>query len=327
MSRPSTGAFEAEVIAVEDLSPSFRRITFGGGGMEDFGIPHHPRDQRLKMIIPPRGDSPAFDLPGFLAEQEESGISWYQAWLQLDPSVRGTMRTYTVREWRDAPRELVVDMVLHTDDDGHSGPASRWALEAEPGSRLHVLGPSRHGEPTLGGIEFDPGNARHILLVGDETAVPAIASILDHIQDAEVTGQAVLEVPTEADIQELPGPAGLEVVWLPRGDAPVGSLIEPAVRRAVSAERVSAPGSDTATEIEDVDIDRGILWEVPAALTNAAHDSGSDAEARERPFYAWIAGEAAVVKSLRRYLVRDIGVDRGQVAFMGYWRSGRAEGE
>ena len=44
------------------------------------------------------------------------------------------------------------------------------------------------------------------------------------------------------------------------------------------------------------------------------------------PFYAWIAGEAAVVKDLRRYLVRDVGIDRKQVAFMGYWRHGKAEG-
>ena len=35
--------------------------------------------------------------------------------------------------------------------------------------------------------------------------------------------------------------------------------------------------------------------------------------------------EAAVVRGLRRYLVRDVGVDRKQVAFMGYWRKGRAE--
>ena len=40
--------------------------------------------------------------------------------------------------------------------------------------------------------------------------------------------------------------------------------------------------------------------------------------------YAWIAGEAGVVTSLRRHLVRDLGIDRRQVAFMGYWRRGVA---
>ena len=35
--------------------------------------------------------------------------------------------------------------------------------------------------------------------------------------------------------------------------------------------------------------------------------------------------EAGVIKDLRRYLVRDVGIDRKQVAFMGYWRQGKAE--
>ncbi len=40
--------------------------------------------------------------------------------------------------------------------------------------------------------------------------------------------------------------------------------------------------------------------------------------------YAWIAGESAMVTSLRRYLVKELGMDRSQVAFMGYWRRGVA---
>ena len=40
--------------------------------------------------------------------------------------------------------------------------------------------------------------------------------------------------------------------------------------------------------------------------------------------YAWIAGESKVVTGLRRRLVNELGVDRGQVAFMGYWREGVA---
>jgi NADPH-dependent ferric siderophore reductase len=40
--------------------------------------------------------------------------------------------------------------------------------------------------------------------------------------------------------------------------------------------------------------------------------------------YAWLAGEAGTVKGLRRHLVQETGLDRGSVAFMGYWRLGRA---
>ena len=38
--------------------------------------------------------------------------------------------------------------------------------------------------------------------------------------------------------------------------------------------------------------------------------------------YAWIAGESWMVKALRQSLVTELGADRSQVAFMGYWREG-----
>ena len=79
-------------------------------------------------------------------------------------------------------------------------------------------------------------------------------------------------------------------------------------------------------ELDDVNIDEEILWDVPAALTEAAQGSSSATEKDDRPFYAWIAGEAGPVKRLRRYLVQEVGVDRKQIAFMGYWRQGKAEG-
>ncbi len=42
-------------------------------------------------------------------------------------------------------------------------------------------------------------------------------------------------------------------------------------------------------------------------------------------FYAWLAGEAGAVVGLRRHLVGERGIDRRAVAFMGYWRRGRAQ--
>ncbi|WP_406317271.1 siderophore-interacting protein [Streptosporangium sp. NBC_01639] len=44
-----------------------------------------------------------------------------------------------------------------------------------------------------------------------------------------------------------------------------------------------------------------------------------------RPMYAWLAGEAAVIRTLRRHLVAERGLNRRSVAFMGYWRMGRSE--
>ena len=334
MSQAPITAFDATVVGVEDLSPIFRRVTFGGEGLRDFGCSGHPRDLRFKLIILSAGETkPKFDLLRFLDEQDpDSGVSWYQAWLQLNPDERGQMRTYTVREWREETRELVVDMVRHTDDQGHSGPAAAWAQSAQVGHRLHVIGPSRHAEGPTAGIEFAPADADTILLAGDETAIPAIASILESLKGSEVQGKAILEVPTAEDALELEAPTGFEIQWLPRGSADHGQLLELAVRDAVRVENrvlagVGAGASGMAPiDLDDVNIDEQILWDVPAALTQAAQSSSSGTEKQARPFYAWIAGEAGPVKRLRRYLVQEVGVDRHQIAFMGYWRQGKAEG-
>jgi iron complex transport system ATP-binding protein len=336
----ATTIFEGEVVRIEDLSPTFRRITLGGPGMADYGFSHHPLDQRFKLIIPPGGGDPVFDAASFIEENAEGDFGWYKAWLQIDEDLRGTMRTYTVRDWRDAERELVVDMVLHTDEDGHSGPAAQWAMDARVGSKLHLVGPSRHAPDGRGAIAFEPGGARELLIAGDETAVPAIASILEHLADVDdqradggVRGRALLEVPTADDVLDVRAPKGMEVVFLPREGKDVGALLRPAVEDAVRADPVVA--EETAqrsaahaaeVELEDVDIETGILWDVPVALTTSAHGSTSEIEQGDRPFYAWIAGESAIIKGLRRYLVREVGVDRKQVAFMGYWRIGKAEG-
>jgi hypothetical protein len=73
-----------------------------------------------------------------------------------------------------------------------------------------------------------------------------------------------------------------------------------------------ADGLPAATPVADPDDD--IVWEVP------------DGAARpERGAYAWLAGEAGVITTLRRQMINEYGWDRRAVAFMGYWRLGRAE--
>ena len=70
--------------------------------------------------------------------------------------------------------------------------------------------------------------------------------------------------------------------------------------------------------VEEID-DDGLLWEVPRTKKGGA-------ALKSAPLYAWLAGEAGAIKRLRRHLVSEHGVDRRAVAFMGYWRLGRAEG-
>lgn len=297
---------EIEVVGVERLSPSFVRIEFGSPALADLGVHGPLYDQRIKLIFPAADGR----LPSFEGADE----SWFETWLDRPEAERGAMRTYTVRELRGrgADTRLVVDFVVHGSDDG-SGPGGDWGATAAVGQRVVTMAP-RRGVP-FGGIEFEPGTAKRLLLVGDETAVPAVASILE-CMPATARGVAFLEVPYAADVLSLRHPVGIDVHWLPRDGAPRGAEIHAAVLEHLGEE-------PAAPVVDEVDPE---LWETPTFSS-----SGEDVDADVRlvghdldDLYAWIAGESSMVTGLRRALVRELGVDRHQVAFMGYWRLGVA---
>jgi iron complex transport system ATP-binding protein len=335
---PMTMAFEVQVTAVQQLTPTYRRITFGGYSLRGFGVHGNTLDLRIKLMIPSlTADGSALPLPEFRTDQ----AGWYQDWLARDPDTRGSMRTYTVRRERlDAVYpEIDVDFVLHVDDAGNGGPAANWALAARPGDTLILIGPNNRAAHCVtaghySGIEWRPGLAQHVLLAGDETAVPAISAILESLPDY-MSGHAILEVPEAGDFQDLKTAANVKITWLARGAAigrsrPHGQLLGEAVRAAVPVPGwvgIKATGDAAGPEPEDVNVDQDILWETPARMDSAALGASRnpDKPAGAMPFYAWIAGEAGAIKDLRRYLVRDVGIDRKQVAFMGYWRQGKAE--
>lgn len=304
-------SFDVEVAAVRELGPSFKRITFASDDLRSMGSDANgdTLDLRIKVMIPAAGSN----LPDFSALMEMSAMSWYQAWLDMDEASRGFMRTYTVRQLRADVGEVDVDFVLHPPaHGGKAGPASSWAENVRLGDRVVLIGPNVHAGP-CSGIEFTPGISRRILLVGDETAVPAIASILASL-DPETIGHAIIEVPKASDFQDLVAPAGIDIQWIARGGLAHGDQLNAAVRAACLPGSHLDPQAE-AVELEDIDVDEVILWETPAQ--RGVQPTGQ--------LYAWIAGEAAVIRELRRYLVREVGMDRRQVAFMGYWRIGKSE--
>jgi NADPH-dependent ferric siderophore reductase len=295
--RPSYATFVVCVTGIRRLSRSFVRITFTGDELEHLGTTG--LDQRVKLVLP---------LPGVGVRAFPNGHDWYAAWRRLPEHQRNPIRTYTLRAVRPERREFDIDFVLHDD----AGPATVWVRDAQVGDEVAVVGPDARGEDPYAGVAWRPVDAHTVLLAGDETAAPAICSVLATLAPA-ARGCAIIEVPDISDIQHVHAPEGVRVTWLPRtltGTAH-GEALSDAVRTWTAGHL--AGGQPTIGELTDVDIEHGILWEVPETV------SPGDG------LYAWLAGEAGVIKTLRRYLVTESGIDRNRVAFMGYWRAGRAE--
>jgi NADPH-dependent ferric siderophore reductase len=283
--------FVVEVRRRERLSPSFLRLTVTGPDLDAFA--DNGYDQRFKLVLPVAGRGLA-DLP--------AGPDWHARWRALPDERRNPIRTYTVRAVRREAREVDVDIVCHHG----TGPAAQWSERARPGDQLGLIGPDAGYPGDHGGVDFrPPAEVETLLLAGDETAVPAICAILERLPE-DARGEALLEVPDPADTLAVPAPAGVRVSWLPRDGAAHGSRLIPAVQAAV-ADRPATPAP-----LDDVDVDQELLWEVPSTIGSAE-------------LYAWLAGEAGVIRTLRRQLVADRGLDRRAVAFMGYWRLGRSE--
>ena len=309
---PTVLIAQAQVRRTQRISPAFVRVTLESPAFEDLGIDGF--DTRFKMVFPgPTGQLPA------IPEQPEQ---WYEQWMNMPEATRSPMRTYTVRDvlHEDGARVLVVDLVIH--EHGPHGPACLWALTAKPGDVLQVIAPHRASQE-YGGTEFDPGQRSNLLLIADETAVPAVARILADLGD-EYTGHVFLEVPSAVDMLELDAPSTFNVTWLVRGGADHGRRLVHEVRRHLGLGPLD-PNSRPPEAPSDLDID---VWETPHYSSSGEdlqpHLQDPHHGAAPHDLYAWIAGESWMVKTLRRSLVTELHVDRTQVAFMGYWREGVA---
>jgi NADPH-dependent ferric siderophore reductase len=318
---PSVLITDATVHTVRRLSPAFVRVELASPAFADLG--EEGFDTRFKVVLPGR--------TGELPPIPEAAGDWYDAWLKSPDEVRSPMRTYTIRDVvRDGHDvRLVVDFVVHefgATGRHRLGPACRWALAATPGDVIQVIAPHRLTE--YGGTEFDPDGRRHLLLIGDETALPAISRILEDLRPG-CTVEAFVEVPTGDDVLDLHVPPDVELTWFPRNGGPCGRRLVQEVRRTLGLPPskdfealAELPGEPSDS---DVDLD---VWETPR-YSAAGEDVESQLHTRSLGHdlddtYAWIAGESWMVKALRRSLVSELGVDRSQVAFMGYWREGVA---
>ena len=122
---------------------------------------------------------------------------------QQGASSAATVRTYTIRAQRE--REIDVDFALHEDATGQHGPATTWAMNAQPGDAIELGGPGA-AKPLPPGRDF-------YLIAGDMTALPAISVNLEAL-DPAAAGYVVIEIQDEADRQFLTAPEGVDIDWI-----------------------------------------------------------------------------------------------------------------
>ncbi len=183
----------------ERLTPHMIRVVAGGPDLQAF--PDTPYTDRYVKVVFPR--------PG-VAYPEPFDIETIRA--QLPREQWPNTRTYTVRAFDPIAGELTIDFVHH----GDVGIAGPWAAAARPGDVLRLLGP--------GGAYAPEPEADWHLMVGDESALPAIAAACERVPPG-VPVVAVLEVGDASEEQRLAGPGRLRATWLHRDPAVPDQLV------------------------------------------------------------------------------------------------------
>ncbi|WP_461163708.1 siderophore-interacting protein [Arthrobacter sp. R4-81] len=202
-SRPQTAL---TVLRREELSPHMVRIIAGGEGFSTY-TNNAFVDRYVKIAFPQPGVAYPEPLDLWTIRETMPREQWPHT------------RTYTVRWVDEGARELAIDFVIHG-DEGLAGP---WAAAAAPGDTIIFTGP---------GGGYNPDRAVDwYLFAGDEAAFPAIAAAIESLPP-EALGKAYLEVDSEADIQAVAAPVGMELNWLLRRGTAAGSseLLIDAVR-------------------------------------------------------------------------------------------------
>ncbi|GGO71699.1 siderophore-interacting protein [Nonomuraea cavernae] len=200
------------VLRTERLTPHMIRVVLGGDGLRDFAT-RGLTDHYVKLVFPHEG----VDYPTPFSVKQVRETMPREVWPRL--------RTYTVRAWDPETLELTIDFVHH----GDKGLAGPWAAGAVPGDAIMMLGPGGDYAP-------DPQAAWH-LLVGDESALPAIAASVEALPEG-VPAHVFVEVDGPRDELKLGASADVQISWLYRNDRPLGdALVE-----AVSA--LAFPGGD-----------------------------------------------------------------------------------
>jgi len=236
---------------IERPTPTLVRVVLNGDGLAGYE-PVAFTDGYVNVAIPPAGAPYAAP---FALEDLRS----------LPREQRPFRRRITVRRWDSASRRLTLEFVTH----GDAGAAGPWAARAREGDSLVFTGPAGAYAPDT--------SADWHLMVGDESALPAIAASLDAVPPG---APVVVRLLCDGPGHELPltSRGRLDLTWLHRTGGP-----------------------------RDADL----LADAVGALTFPAGR-----------VHAFVHGEAAETRAVRRHLLADRGLDAAQLSCSPYWRRG-----
>ncbi len=201
------------VVRTQLISPQLVRVTLAGPELQ--GFESLSFDDHVKVFFPEPGqDQPVMPAIGPNGLVFPEGVP------------RAAMRDYTPRRYNADTQELDLEFVLHGD-----GPAGTWAAQARPGQYLGLAGPR-------GSFVVPLGYDWHVLM-GDETALPAIARRLEELPAGK---RAIVRLEVANAESEIPlqSQAELDVRWLHR-DAWKG---EPAGLLAAAAQELVLPAGE-----------------------------------------------------------------------------------
>lgn len=203
----------ASVLRTQRVAEQLVRVVLGGPGVRVVDAPTHADSYVKVVFVPPHVLAATTERPDGRVDLDALRAS-------LPPEDQPRVRAYTVRAWDASAAELTIDVVVHG-DEGVAGP---WAASARPGDEVLLLGPG-------GAYDPDPAADRY-LLVGDASALPAVAVVLERLAATrpDAAGDAVLEVHGPADELPLVAPPGISVRWVHQGTGVVGLRLVEAVR-------------------------------------------------------------------------------------------------
>jgi len=230
----------------EHLSAKMLRVVFGGDELAGFAIESPASSVRL--LLPPVGAADIV-MPTWTGNQFE-----------LPNGDRAPIRTFTPRYFDEAQLELTLDFVLH-----EHGAATDWAREAKTGDVVAISGPGRS--------EALDSDASSHLLVGDESALPAIGQLLEAIPSTQSV-EVHIEITDPKAQFDLPAHPQAHVSWHVAGSA-------------------ASPGDAMVAAVMSLE---------------------------ELADSVWVAGHAAAVQRLRKYLFDERGRNRSNVTARGYWK-------